>query len=342
MIRKVIRLVLITSIILSLSGCEDQKNISQPWEFSTDGSFDADISQDGKHAIVATKDLGTQYWDLDGNRLLFTFTHQTNTKTSHRLVKLADKNAIAVALDDNAISVWDTESGQSIAFWALPAVPLSVDISQDGRFALIGFTDHQARLIDLQTGTAWRNFEHADQVGAVALSPNEQYALVGSDDTAARLWDLNSGQLKHQWFFSYKINYVAISPDNQYALVASAQHVAQIRSLQDGALVSNLQLQKYNIPIARKPLLTVSSALFSDNGTKLFTGSPPRHLREWDIQTGALLQEWHVPKNNSLKPFAAIPVSIGKHANQSIIFHTTDGKGYQIDLSHTQRDTQEQ
>lgn len=330
MTRKVTLFALITSIIIVLFGCQEASQVTQSWTHSTDGAFDADLDHEGKHALVATKDNGTQYWDLDNNQLKFIFSHEESEKTPHRLVKIAKRAPVAVTLDDTTIGVWDLQSGKSLAYWQLASPPRDVDLSKDGRFALIGFMNNEARLIDLTTGLSWKTFKHADQINSVALSNNEQYALVGSDDTAVRLWDLNKGTLKHQWFMPFKVGFVAISPDDKYVLISSAQHVSQIFKLEDGSLVSELQLTKFDLPLWRKPLLTIISATFK--GDKLYTGSPPRHIRQWDIKSGKLEKHWLIPKPKNVRYFAAVPLSVRINDENDLVSQSTDGKGYVFEM----------
>lgn len=332
MIRKSLHFALITSIFLMLIACQEDMQIKQTWTHTKDGSFDADVAQGGKFALIATKDKGTQFWNLESNQLLFTFSHHQKEQTQHRLVKLTRDGATAVTLDDKSIGVWNTKTGQSKGYWALQAMPLVVTLSQDARFALIGFNDNAARLIDLETGVAWRSFEHAAPVNAVALSTDERYALVGSDDTAARLWDLNTGNLVHQWFMPFKIGLVAFSPDNQMLLISSVQHNTQIRAVDDGQLIAELKQSKWDLPLWRSPLLTVSSATFSQDSKKLYTGSPPRTIRQWDVKSGRMERMWTIPKPPKARTFAAVPTAINVKDPQTLIFQATDGQGYAIDI----------
>ena len=57
----------------------------------------------------------------------------------------------------------------------------AVAVSPDGKYALTGGFDHTARLWDIQTGQAIRQFSHDDQVRLVAFSPDSRYALTGDE-----------------------------------------------------------------------------------------------------------------------------------------------------------------
>lgn len=321
--------ILVACLLFALAGCKDSKPVNT-WTHSNQGSFDAAITVDGKKALIATLDRGTQFWDLSNKKTLYTFSHTANKKTLHRIVRVAQTASIAITADDETIAIWDTETGESKAYWKLPAVPLDIDLSKDGRFALIGFNDNKARIIDMTTGTAWKTFEHADEVNTVALSHDEQYALIGSDDTAARLWNLNTGEMSQQWFMPYKITHVAISPNNQYALISSSQNNSEIRNIQTGKKICDITLRKPWLPKFIRAPLSISTALFSQDSQKLYTGSPPRNIRQWDVQSGKLEKEWVIPNRYFIKPMAAVILALAINQDNFLISETSNGMGYQF------------
>ncbi len=324
-----ITLILVTCLLLALAGCKDSKPVNT-WTHSNAGSFDAALTTDGQQALIATHDKGTLFWDLKNKKVLYTFSHTANQKTSHRIVRIAQAASIAITADDESIASWDTKTGESKAYWKLPAVPLDIDLSRDGRFALIGFSDNKARIIDMQTGIAWKTFEHADKISTVALSNDEKYALIGSDDTAARLWNLNTGEMSHQWFMPYKVTHVAISPNNQYALLSSSQNSSEIRNIQTGQKICDITLRKPWLPKFIKAPLSISTALFSRNSQKLYTGSPPRNIRQWDVLSGKLEKEWIIPNRYFMKPMAAVILALAIDQDNVLISETSNGMGYQF------------
>tara|TARA_R110002110_G_scaffold195770_1_gene405470 strand:+ start:90108 stop:91106 length:999 start_codon:yes stop_codon:yes gene_type:complete len=316
--------------LLLLGACEDSNKPSNTWTHSHQGSVDAALDKNGENAIIATSDRGTLFWDVKNKKVLYTFSHFANKESLHHIVRIAHAAPVAITADDTSIASWNTRTGQSIASWTLPAPPLDIDLSTDGRFALIGFSDNKARIIDLQTGIAWKTFQHADQVNAVALAQNEEFALIGSDDTAARLWNLKTGEMSHQWFMPYKVTYVALSPNNQYALISSSQNSTEIRNVKTGGKVCDITIRKSWIPTFFKAPLTISTALFSENSQTLYTGSPPRNIRQWDVQSGKLINEWVIPNRYFLKPMPAVILALATNQENILISETSNGMGYQF------------
>jgi WD40 repeat protein len=316
--------------LLLLVGCEDSNKPINTWTHSNQGSFDAALDANGDNALIATTDRGTLFWDLKNKQVLYTLSHAADKKSLHRIVRIAHSAPVAITADDKSIASWNTHTGESMAYWKLPARPLDIDLSTDGRFALIGFSDNKARIIDLQTGITWKTFEHADQVSTVALSKNEEYALIGSDDTAARLWNLNTGEMSHQWFMPYKVTNVAISPNNQYALISSSQNSSEIRNIKTGKKVCDITIRKSWLPSFVKAPLSISTALFSKDSQTLYTGSPPRNIRQWDVQSGKLVKEWVIPNRYFIKPMAAVILALATNQENILISETSNGMGYQF------------
>jgi len=324
-----IKLIFTTCFLLTLVGCKDSKPVNT-WTHSNQGSFDADLTSDGQQALIVTLDKGTQFWDLGSKKILYTFSHSADKESLHRIVRIAEKASIAITADDESIASWDTKTGESKAYWKLPAVPLDIDLSKDGRFALIGFSDSKARIIDMKTGTSWKTFEHADKINTVAFSHDEKYAFMGSSDTAARLWNLNTGDMSQQWFMPYKINRVAISPNNQYAFISSSQSNSEIRDIQTGQNVCDITIRKPWLPKFIKAPLSISSVLFSHDSQKLYTGSPPRNIRQWDVKSGKLEKEWVIPNRYFIKPMAAVILALAITEDNKLVCETSNGMGYQF------------
>lgn len=319
---------LLIFLLAILSGCDFSDTPIRTWEHSGLGSFDAKLSQNGTLALVATVDHGTHLWDLNENQSKFIFSDKPQEKTPHQI--LSFRPPIATTAFKNQFVVWNTKNAQSLGFWQMPGNILSMDLTQDGRFALMGMDNNQAHLIDLKTGFTFKIFQHADNINSVAFSNNEQYVLIGSDDTAARLWDLNSGEMAHQWFHDSKITFVAMSPNNEYALISSAQHLTEIKNTKTGETISHLSFNQFPLNLVSNQSSTVTTVTFSQDGQYVFTGSPPRHIYQWRINDGKLIRKWVIPTKKS-RPHAAIPLSIvllEKESKQELIVETSNGKGY--------------
>ena len=330
------RLLIICCLTAFLVGCDYADEPKMLWTHSGLGTVAAALSKNGEFALVATVDNGTQFWDLDKNKINFRLKHHQRGENNLSAVAIAKDSNVAVTINGDSLVVWDTKTGKAYRFWKLTNYPLNIALSKTGKYALIGFADNNAQLFDLIHGKVLRVFEHADIVSAVALSEDGQYALIGSDDRAVRLWDLNTGELKHQWFHKNRVNHVGLSPNGQYALSCAAQSDAEIRSTESGELIANLKGKIPDIKFLHKNKFTITASTFSRDSSLLLTGSPPHNIQLWDVESGKETASWFIPSRFFWRPTASLVLALAfDEHNQHFIAQTTNGLGYQFLLSNT-------
>jgi WD40 repeat protein len=155
----------------------------------------------------------------------------------------------------------------------LPALALS----PDGQRALVPTPDRNARLWDLNAGSAiGPPLRHRDSIVAAAFSPDGKWALTGSLDGTARLWDAGSGApagppLWHRG----AVSRVAFSGDGKLVLTTGADDVVRL----------------WGIPAARPCRVLphrgkVMAVTFSADGKRVLSGSSDQAARLWDTATG--------------------------------------------------------
>lgn len=320
-------------LIFCLFGCDRSPSPSNTITHSGLGLGSAALSEDGSSALVATIDLGVQYWDLPNNKLNFKINHHNDEPII--ALDIALQTPIGVSLSSDSLAVWDLNDGTAYRFLSLDSTPTTVKISKTGKYALVGFVNNRAKLIDLTKGKVLRTFEHADIVNAVALSPKQDLAVIGSDDTAVRVWDLNSGEMKHQWFHPAKVTHLNTSPDNRYLLSHSAQHKTWIHDLQSGLLVSEINIKPKSFFRSLAPSVTTS--LFSKNSQLVFTGHPPNLIKVWEVRTGILKKTIQLPKRSVWQPSATLPLDMAFNEDESTLtIETSNGQAYQYPMSQLQ------
>ncbi len=318
-------------LVFILLGCDQGIKPSRTFTHSGLGIVAAAISKNSEQALVSTVDLGVQFWDLQANKLKFKLKHHGYDQDI-LAIALAKDSPIAVSLSANAMAVWDTKTGQAYRYLEIKEKPTSLALSKTGKYALIGFTDYSAQLIDVVNGNILRNFKHADTVTTVELSDDNKLAMIGSDDTAVRIWELNTGNMLYQWFHPSKVNHIKSSPNNQYLLNASSQSKAWIHDLKTGKIVSELQLApKYNI--FRILPSSITASLFTNDSKTIITGHPPRSIKIWDVQTGHLKKEITISSRSYWRPGASVTLALGLNEHEKILTaETSNGLAYQFIL----------
>ena len=134
----------------------------------------------------------------------------------------SDSTKIAVAIDANAVLLWDLRAAQLIETLPQQGIPDSIAYSPDGASLVVGNRGNTISMWDAQTPHLARSFKGGEgNVNSVAPSPDgKQIAVGGSTDTSVRIWDVATGRLVRK-LAGLKIgsNTVAFSPDGK-SLVA--------------------------------------------------------------------------------------------------------------------------
>jgi WD40 repeat protein/serine/threonine protein kinase len=195
---------------------------------------------------------------------------QRNRTLTHYDLETGDLITRYVVKDDEASGIW------------------GLDISLDGRSALIGVQDGTAVHLDLSTGTIIRELVHVpdpssvfNTVSTVDISPDGRTALTGSQDTSDGmvLWDLETGDALHHFETSPTgALALAFSPDGHSAISASSgdgtvilwdmQTYQEIRRFADGDI---------------EQVGATFDLAFSSDGRFLLTASTNGTLTLWDV-----------------------------------------------------------
>jgi WD40 repeat protein len=123
----------------------------------------------------------------------------------------------------------------------------AVAVSPDGKYVLTGGFDHTARLWDIQTGQAIRQFNHDNQVRLVAFSPDSRYALTGDEHKRdsglrVRLWNLQTGEEVREFVPPAPIYTSIFSTDGKYLLMGCIDATVRIWDWRTGQAVRTLSL----------------------------------------------------------------------------------------------------
>src|SRR5262249_14274172 len=96
---------------------------------------------------------------------------------------------------DHGVRVWDVATGQELLHMQTPGNVNSLDLTSDGRFALVGLSNKLVLHLALETREIIRTIQgHNDSVGWVAFAPDRKHVFSAAADGTARRWDLNEGK----------------------------------------------------------------------------------------------------------------------------------------------------
>lgn len=315
--RSLIPFLFLTMVTL-LASCSDSKKALKTWVHADTGSYGAAISPNGKYLMTGEIGGFGRVWDLKKNKVLFSLQHEENSDGGMIAAAFSERGDVLVTIEQQSIARWSTKTGRLTGYWSWPKLS-DVDVSADGRYALIGTKDNQAIYFDMVEGKMRYVFPHHEKVNSVSLDKEGRFALTGSNDWHASLWDLKDG--KHLWAknMKYKISLVELSHDGEFALANAFIGDAHIYSTAgEGELVSRLDEVR----------MTLVSADFSDDNRILATGRVAKSIDIWSVNTGTRKEAWMPKVKHKVQPDSATILDLKLDTNaKTLISESSTGIG---------------
>lgn len=305
-------------VFLIVSCTKVETTALQQWQHVAQGSYAAEIADNGKFAVVSSVQNGIAFWDLQQNALAYQWQHQQDQENLVFNLALSPDNSHVLSADQQNFALWRTDNGANVGFWQIDQSSIrDIAVSNNGAHLLIGKSDGAVQHITLASGRRLEFLGHTEKINSVALSPNGRYALTGSNDYQAYLWDTDSAQIIHTFSHPSRVSTVALDPQGRFAFTADSQSLARIWDVQTGALISSLQI------IARQQVF--SAVRFSADGKYLLTGAPTRNVVLWRVSDGKELQRWRVMPRDGSRPAGAVVHAVAFLSPTRIISESSSG-----------------
>ena len=314
--------------VLGLSGCEQELKPSRSFEVATVGAQGAALSDDGSYAVIGSVHQGGSLWRVNDGERLYNWNHRQDQLASISNADFSPDGNWALTADSHTMVLWDMQDGSAFRFWTAPGEVLSVSLSMNGNYALLGLSDFSAVLFDVKRGGIRRTFRHQGRVRSVALSDDGRLALTGSEDYTAVLWDVASGKPLHSISHDDDVQLVALSPDGKRALSAAKYDKAVVWDTGSGQVIGNIPLSTEKV----RRGVRFTTARFSANGRLLLTGLPDRVVQLWDSTSMKELGAWVLPKRDAWKPTGSsvLAVAFAKQDNRYFAI-ASNGMVHQLD-----------
>ncbi len=320
----------VAALAITLNGCDSRKGPATSFEVASKGVVAGAISDGGDYVVVGAVHQGGSLWRTRDGERLFNWNHNTGEFSSIIAADFSPDGEWALTADPHTLVLWRTSTGEAARFWTAPGEILSVSLSANGNYALLGLDDHTAVLFDVKRGGIKRTFKHDNRVRSVDLSEQGNLVLTGSEDSTAKLWSLtdltnqnNPLQPRHTITHKEEVQMVALSPDGRLAMSASKYDRAIVWETGSGKVLGE-------IPLAAEKLnrgLRFTAARFNADGSKLLTGRPDQVVQLWDTRTLREIDSWELPKRNAWKPTSAAVVAVG-FAKQENVFYAIASNGF--------------
>ncbi|MEM7118462.1 MAG: BTAD domain-containing putative transcriptional regulator [Chloroflexota bacterium] len=161
-----------------------------------------------------------------------------------------------------------------------PQAALGVDISPDGRFAVLGMgkgtseePEYAVLIVEIETGDIIHRLHgHSEAIYTVCYGPNGRYALSGAHDSKVILWDTLSGQIVHELLGHQGVPCALnFHPTKPFAVSAAAENKVILWDLTQG-----VELRRWdghdNI---------VMGLNFTPDGNHVVSGGSDNMVRVW-------------------------------------------------------------
>ncbi|MCE0493482.1 WD40 repeat domain-containing protein [Vibrio salinus] len=292
--------IVIFFVSLLLNGCFLSSKPAKKWLIEPNGATAFGLSRDARFALTFSEENQLVLWDLKENKLLAHLGSLDKQKSTVSLIKISDNDRYAITASQTNFAVWDLAWSQSKGLWSIAdGIIRDIDISNDGEQVLLGLSNRKAIYLDLVTGRRLEFLAHREKVNSVALSPNGRFALTGGNDYNAYLWNTKTGQIIRKFSHEQRIVKVALQRDGKFAFTSDGGNSGTIWDLKTGHEISHLH------SFVRQ--LIFSAARFSDDGSRLATGTPSSKLIIWNSLSGDKLASFEVqPKKDTRPPRAVV------------------------------------
>ena len=304
------------SVAFTLVGCDNSLEPSQSWEVAEKGLYSGALSNNGQQSVIGSIYHGGSFWNTKKNQRLYDWNHIKGEYSNIIASGFSPEGDFALTADHQTMVLWDSQSGAAVTFWTAPNEVMSIALSPNGNYALLGLEDYSAVLFDVKRGGIKRTFHHTDRVRSVALSADGQLAISGSEDQSAKLWNVNSGEQLFSWPHEDEVVTVAISPKGDKAFSVAKYDKAILWDTETGQALGELPLKATAIKRGQ----AFTSAEFSASGNFLLTGNSDRLVQLWSTKTMTEVAQWQVSKRDPWKPTSASIVALS--------FSDTEGEYY--------------
>ena len=291
----------------------------QRYHHSAEGSYAADISNDGKWSVISSIHHGISVWDLEKNALTYQWGQQQQSSDNLVLaIEISDNNSHALTASRENFALWNMKTGKSEGYWKVRESNIrDIAISNNGDYLLIGKGNGTVVHIAVDTGRRLEFLGHKEKINSVDMLPNGRVAMSGGNDFIAYIWDTVSGQVIYQFNHTSRVSKIALDPQGRFAFSANSMKSAHIWDLKTGKLISTLKGTKRHE--------VFSSIQFSPDGKKLVTGAASSKVSVWDIATGKRTASWHVTPKDAKRPTGAVVYSLAFSDNNTLLTESSSG-----------------
>ena len=203
---------------------------------------------------------------------------------------------------DHSVRITDVSTGYSRYLDGHPSTIKTIAYSLDGRTLAFAGNDKTVYLLDTETKKlVGKLVKHDDPINVIAFAPDGQTLMSVDDQQNARLWNYRTGKLlnsfktgdgqrdadKLEFSSNGKYFILLINGDLKLWDAKALTQKGYIKTTEGYESKSGNMTTSYSA-------VPVSTAAFSKDGTKIFTGHYDGTVRTWDAASGNELKKFKV------------------------------------------------
>jgi WD40 repeat protein len=252
-------------------------------QLASQGAYSASIDPKGENLIVGSLQHGGSYWNIPEYARLYNWNHRDGYLTEILYSSFSGDGSLAMTANYYNLVLWNTRTGESIAFWEAPSRIQSAELSAEGQFVLLGMDNGQAVLFDVKNGGVFREFQHNGPVISVSINIEAGVALTGSEDNTAKLWNIRDASLIRQFTYSNQVSVVKLSETGKIAVMVPSSEKAELWNIAERQKIAELNTAKYRL---------ITAKFVGDS--RLLAGTTFRDIFEFDANTGKKTNRWRI------------------------------------------------
>ena len=328
--RLMTRLFAIIVVGAMLTACDNGLPPTYSIEVAAIGVQGGTFSSNGDFGVVGSVHHGGSLWRIKDGARLYNWNHHQGEYTTVIAADFSPDGKWALTADTHTLVLWELDKGEAARFWTAPGEVLSIALSREGQYALLGLADHTAVVFDVKRGGVKRTFQHRGRVRCVDLSGDGRLALTASEDRTAVLWDMVKSTALHTVEHEEEVQSCVLSDNGSRVFTAAKYDKALIWDAASGEIIGALPQPNSKTKYG----LRFTTARFSPDGNFLLTGLPDRTVQLWNANKLEEVGRWRLPKRDPWKPTSASVLAL-TFSDQTNRFYALASNGYvhQLDLS---------
>ncbi|SEI45709.1 WD domain-containing protein, G-beta repeat-containing protein [Allopseudospirillum japonicum] len=307
-----------------LVACQSGQEPTQVWENAVQGSYDAALSAEGTHLLIASIYHGGSLWRIQDHARLFNWNHKDEYSVLDQVTLSPDMRLGATARERDMV-LWNAQTGQSMAFVSLP--DQITDLASGGQYIAAGMADGGVLVSNPQGQGIWQT-RLPERISKIAMSQDGRWLAAGARDGTVKLW-----------YFSQQTpmqaqEIASLTLDNQIRTLAiSAQGERLFAGAQGGqAQLIDLQAQQqWDLSASKWGAnggVSYTSARFAQDPSRLVIGTTTGLIKEFIHDQ--VQQTWQATRKDPWKPSGVVILDVAYGRDGRIYAAGSNGWSYQL------------